>query len=494
MFKSTFAKYLVAFLSIIFISFMLFSSIITAMMGEYAKSDTEYELRKTAQALVNNIEDKNAENIENAAYIEYYANILIDLNPEIEFFVCNSSGKIILSTLTESGSIAVSGDLGNLDVNSELFDEHTDAENEIYLKYTGNIVELNLQDITMYGKEIVTQNTVRGYVFALTDNSDENGMILFTRQIIINVSVWVMLSAMIAVYFITERIIHPLRSMTAAVNDYGAGKFETRVAIVGDDEIARLGRAFNDMAQALENLDKMRNSFLASVSHDLRTPMTTISGFIDGITSGAIPQEKHEYYLGIISTEVHRLSRLVTQLLDISRYESGDRKLNQTDFDVTEVARLILISFEKQIEEKNLDVSFETSEDAMRVFADKDAIYQVIYNLCHNAIKFSKQNGKYAIKIKYISPTKAEFSVYNEGVGIAKEDLEFVFDRFYKSDKSRGLDKTGTGLGLYISRTIVEAHGEKIYVKSTENVDCEFGFTLKTSDPSLVGAKMKSKK
>ncbi len=494
MFKSTFAKYLVAFLSIIFISFMLFSSIITAMLGEYAKADMEYELRKTAQALVDNIEDKNAENIENAAYIEYYASILVDLNPEIEFFVCNSEGKIVLSTLTESGKVTVSGNLGSFDIDRNIFTEYTDDDSAAYLKYTGKLEGIDLQSITMYGKEIVTNGIGRGYVFSLTENTVENGMILFTRRIIINVSVWVMLSAMIAVYFITERIIHPLRRMTAAVNEFGAGKFETRITTVGDDEVARLGRAFNDMAQALESLDKMRNSFLANVSHDLRTPMTTISGFIDGITSGAIPPEKHEYYLGIISTEVHRLSRLVTQLLDISRYESGDRKLNQTDFDVAEVARLILISFEKQIEEKNLDVSFETSEDTMRVFADKDAIYQVIYNLCHNAIKFSKQNGKYAIKIKYVSATKAEFSVYNEGVGISKDDLEFVFDRFYKSDKSRGLDKTGTGLGLYISRTIIEAHGEKIYVKSNENVDCEFAFTLKTSDPSLIAAKIKSKK
>ena len=232
------------------------------------------------------------------------------------------------------------------------------------------------------------------------------------------------------------------------------------------------------MADSLENLEKMRNSFLANISHDLRTPMTTISGFIDGINSGAIPPEKHEYYLGVISAEVHRLSRLVSQLLDVSRLESGERKFNYTDFDIAEVARIILISFEQKIEDKRLDVEFYSENDAMYVRADKDAIYQVMYNLCHNAIKFAREEGKLKISISKITDTKIKVAVYDQGQSISEEDSKMVFDRFYKTDKSRGLDKTGVGLGLYISKTIIDAHEETIGVESIDNDGCEFWFTL----------------
>ena len=220
---------------------------------------------------------------------------------------------------------------------------------------------------------------------------------------------------------------------------------------------------------------------MASVSHDLRTPMTTISGFIDGILSGAIPDDQHDYYLGVISGEVHRLSRLVSQLLDISRLESGDRKFNFVDFDVAEVSRLILLSFEQKIDQKKLDVEFNSDEDYMFVNADKDAIYQIIYNLCHNAIKFSNEGGKFAINITRISGKKIKVSIFDEGQIIAPDDAKHVFDRFYKTDKSRGLDKSGVGLGLYICKTIIDAHGEGIHHEPHEN-GCEFWFTLKEGE------------
>jgi signal transduction histidine kinase len=180
----------------------------------------------------------------------------------------------------------------------------------------------------------------------LANTNKEHNFVSVTRRVVINSSVWVMIAALVAAYFITERIVNPLRKMTAATKSFAAGDFSTRVDVdKHNTEIAELAKAFNNMAESLESLEKMRNSFLANISHDLRTPMTTISGFIDGINSGAIPPEKHEYYLGVISGEVHRLSRLVTQLLDVSRLESGERKFNYTDFDIAEVARLILISF-----------------------------------------------------------------------------------------------------------------------------------------------------
>ncbi|MBO5047165.1 MAG: HAMP domain-containing histidine kinase, partial [Clostridia bacterium] len=189
------------------------------------------------------------------------------------------------------------------------------------------------------------------------------------------------------------------------------------------------------------------------------------------------PPEKHPYYLEIIGQEVKRLSRLVSSLLDISRMEAGNRKFEKTPFDICEMARIILLSFEAKIDAKRLDVEFEAPDDRLMVYSDKDAINQVLYNLCDNAVKFSKEGGKYRICITE-AQTHVTVKVYNEGAGIAEEDLPHVFDRFYKSDKSRGLDKTGVGLGLYICKTIMDNLEETISVVSRQGENCEFSITL----------------
>ena len=251
-----------------------------------------------------------------------------------------------------------------------------------------------------------------------------------------------------------------------------------RIPVKGSTEIAELASAFNGMAESIEASEKMRNTFMANVSHDLRTPMTTIAGFIDSILSGAIPPEKHEYYLNVIATEVRRLSRLVSQLLDISRLQAGDRKFNMQPFDVCEMARQILISFEQKIDAKRLDVSFECDSDNMFAVADRDAIYQILYNICDNAVKFSYEGGKLALNISRSENEKLLVSVYNEGQGISEEDLPYVFERFYKGDKSRGLDKTGAGLGMFIAKTIIDAHHQTISVDSEYGKYCRFRFTL----------------
>ena len=211
--------------------------------------------------------------------------------------------------------------------------------------------------------------------------------------------------------------------------------------------------------------------------------MTTISGFIEGILDGAIPPENTNHYLGIIAGEVRRLSRLVNSLLDITRIQAGERKFNMAPFDICELAREIIITSEQRLEAKKLDVVFDADSDNMFVNADRDAIHQILYNICDNAIKFSNEGGRYEIGI-HEKNGKVTVSVYNEGVGITAEDLPYVFDRFYKSDRSRGLDKTGVGLGLYIARTIIEAHKEKIWVESEYGKWCRFSFTLqKTTSP-----------
>ena len=486
MLKSTFSKYLAAFIIIILVSFLLLSGLVTSMIKNYVNDEKEADLISTNDSIASSMRDMDK--FESGMLFQRIViGALINIDTDLQVVITNERGEIRLSTLsgtTEEGKrvpdIAENESLGTIDFS--LFEMKTGDDESRHLLHRGNLSGFLDESHVACATEFTTDEGLRGYVVSLSSTAREDNLISITRRVVINSSAWVMLAALIAVYFITERIIHPLRGMTTAAKQFAKGDFQTRITVYGEDEVSQLGKAFNNMADSLDNLEKMRNSFLASVSHDLRTPMTTISGFIDGINSGAIPPEKHEYYLGVISAEVHRLSRLVSQLLDISRLESGDRKFNFEDFDVAEVGRLILISFEQKIEDKKLDVEFDAENDEMPVVADKDAIYQVLYNLCHNAIKFSKENGKFSIKISRFSAGKIRISVFDEGQSIPQEDVPMIFERFYKSDKSRGLDKSGAGLGLYICKTIIDAHGEEIHVESTEGVGTEFWFTLKEGE------------
>lgn len=316
-------------------------------------------------------------------------------------------------------------------------------------------------------------------------NTEQDKMLKGMMTAIISTLIWIMIASLVAIFGISYYSMKPLRQIGQAAKSFSRGKFNVRVKVRGNNELAELAESFNQMASAIESKDEMQKNFLSNVSHDLKTPMTTIAGFVDGILDGAIPRDKQDYYLNIIKNEVKRLSRLVTSLLDISRLQSGERKFEFKQFNICELTRQTVLSFENQLEEKKLNVEFDTDDFDMMVYGDTDAINQVIYNLCHNAIKFSYNEGLYRVSIKYESNDTVRFTMYNEGIGIASDDIPYVFDRFYKSDKSRGLDKTGTGLGLFITKTIVEAHGQKITVESEYEKWCMFSFTLPRNPKSL---------
>ena len=482
--KSTFSKYLVAFITIIVISFFALSWIFTSMLKSYSRSENDAVLRQVATALTQPFESNRVENVERYIQTDYPSGAvraLRELHQDIDIVITDENGRVLLSSIGRDPSSlpAVLIDLGKIDLTS--FSPY--SEESKYLTHTGTLNGFLPLKSYVYADEINFNSEIIGYSISIRTTTAREDMMNVVYKALISSSLWVMLAAVIAVYFITERIIHPLKEMTRATSEYAQGNFEKRIEVVGQDEVSELAVSFNEMADALMNMEKMRNTFLANVSHDLRTPMTTISGFIAGITSGAIPPEKHQYYLGIIQSEVLRLSRLVSEILDISRLESGERKFNFTEFNIAEVCRLILISFEQKIEEKRLDVEF-LSDDSVFVIADKDAIYQVVYNLCHNAIKFSKENGKLRISIEYTEKDFVKISVFDEGQSIPEEDLPFVFDRFYKTDKSRGLDKTGVGLGLYICKAIIDQHKTSIGVISNET-SCEFFFELKKGTQNI---------
>ncbi len=477
--KNIFFKYLLTFLMVIALSFFVLTFIFTTMIREYSASDTDNRLLESTAAIAEHIEQCDVNTMQ--AYIDQIwisgsVFPIVSVYREIGILLCDAEGNILLRA--DSADAYQTADIkGSVDISK--LKPISDPQRHIY--FYGAPVDSGAAQRT-YATAVYQNDDCIGYVVGVRSTAVEDAVVGAVRRATFTSTVWVVLAAVIAVYFITERMMRPLREITHAAKVYAKGDFSIRVQIFGDDEIAELGRSFNHMATELEKLDVMRNSFLANISHDLRTPMTTIAGFIDGINSGAIPQEKHAHYLSIISLEVHRLSRLVTELLDISRIESGERKFVFSDFNMAEMARIILISFEQRIEEKQLDVVFD-SDDCVPVFADKDAIHQVMYNLCHNAIKFANVGGLLRIGIEQSTDDHTvTVCVFDEGQSIPAEDIPYIFDRFYKTDKSRGLDKSGVGLGLYICKTVMDAHKERISVQMTNRNGkdgCEFTFTLK---------------
>ena len=286
--------------------------------------------------------------------------------------------------------------------------------------------------------------------------------------------------AVVLMSIFTRRQIHPLREMAKAASDFGHGDLTARVRV--DEkltlEMQELSTAFNNMASSLQKSEYQRQEFVANVSHELKTPMTTIGGYVDGILDGTIPQSRQEQYLRIVSDEVKRLSRLVRSMLDISRLQDQQQIPDEkkSRFDLEETVGQVLITFEQKINGKALDVDVDMPEHPVFTRANQDYVTQVIYNLIDNAVKFCPQGGVLGIRIRE-SDNKAYVSVSNQGQTIPPEELPLVFDRFHKIDKSRSQNRDGWGLGLYIVKTIVCSHGENISVTSRDG-KTEFTFTM----------------
>ncbi len=277
----------------------------------------------------------------------------------------------------------------------------------------------------------------------------------------------------------SKRMARPLDEMAAASRKFARGDFSVRVRQVEDptDEMGALIESFNSMADSLEKAEERRSEFIANISHELRTPMTTISGFADGILDGTIPPEEEKKYLRSISDETKRLSRLVREMLDVSQMRSRVSDPDKrTVFDLTELILQTMLSFESRATKKNLDVDPQLPEQHIMVRADRDGITQVIYNLIDNAVKFADRGSCITISL-YKDDGKAYVSIRDQGETIPPDDLPFIFDRFHKSDRSRSLDKSGVGLGLYLVKAIINNHDEDIAVKSEDGVT-EFVFTL----------------
>ena len=345
---------------------------------------------------------------------------------------------------------------------------------------TGIIRNLYADERYVVATPILNGVEPKGIVIVSTPTATTNQMLTRISNIFLTASVFVVLLAVLAVTAFARRESRPLRDMAKVANAFAHGNLKARVKLDDDYSIEMEERAlaFNNMALSLQKSEYQRQEFVANVSHELKTPMTTISGYIDGILDGTIPEHRRDHYLRIVSEETKRLSRLVRSMLDISQLqkEEGIPEEKKMHFDLEECAGQVLITFEKKINDKKLDVDVDFPEHPVCTIANRDYVTQVIYNLLDNAVKFCPEGGILGLKIRE-GNSKAYISISNTGETIPPEELPLVFDRFHKLDKSRSQNRDGWGLGLYIVKTIVCSHGEDISVTSKDG-KTEFTFTM----------------
>lgn len=327
---------------------------------------------------------------------------------------------------------------------------------------------------------ITSSYMVKGYVVILCDMND----IQTSCNNMLNISyitlVILLLLSLIILIFFTEIVYIPLRKITYATEQYAAGNMHYEFQVDSEDEIGYLAACLNYMASQIASAEDDQKKFVANVSHDFRSPLTSIRGYLEAMIDGTIPPEMHEKYLGIVLNETERLTKLTNSLLTLNNLNTRGMLLDRTDFNINKVIRNTAASFEGTCLKKTIAIELILTGDEMYVNADMGKIQQVLYNLIDNAIKFSHHDSVIKIETS-LKKSKLFISVKDSGIGIPKDDLKLIWDRFYKSDLSRGKDKKGTGLGLSIVKEIINCHGEHINVISTEGVGSEFIFSLPLS-------------
>ena len=388
---------------------------------------------------------------------------------DVQFMICDTEGHVLLSTDENlSGKVVTMPEEMTREILEEGSTSHRDDLDGLYE-----------QKRMVVGVPVVNRDTDRtvGVVYAVSLSTSADTMWQGFVGLFFMTAFVVLMIAFMASSITAMRQVQPIREMVQATRQYAEGDFDVRMKDYGQrDEMGELAASFNNMAESLQQTERQRREFIANISHELKTPMTTIAGYTDGILDGTIPPENERQYLQIISDESRRLSRLVRRMLDVSQLQVMDPLKSGSHFDICESMRRVLISMEKKITDRHLDVDADIPEEPILVRGDNDMITQVIYNLLENATKFAREGTTLYLGVTTIDG-KARVTVRNLGDTIPAEELPLLFERFHKSDKSRSEDKDGVGLGLYIVKTILEQHKEKINVTS-ENGVTTFAFSL----------------
>lgn len=486
--KSLFRKYINVSVLIVFLSFLVLGLILTIAISNYWANEKYRQLDNRAQNYAEFIRENAAVNepiSENAAPSARINNIKNITN--LLSFIANDAGVDILIESTEGRvPIVVKGTdkatkeqqeenknvYNNMALTTEI--PQAIAENGSYFSI-GKLENHYTNDRYIAARPITYLSTaeshtpiIMGIVIVTAPTEDISNFTDMVLKIFVLSAVAALSVSLLAIGLFSYNLVRPLKQMAQAAKQFGRGDFSVRVSETSNDEIGELAVAFNNMAESLSSSETTRKSFVANVSHELKTPMTTIGGFIDGILDGTIPPEKHNYYLSIVSEEIKRLSRLVRSMLDLSRIDNGELKINYQKFDLYSMLITIVITFEQEIEKRNIEIRGLDRITPKTVYGDKDLIHQVIYNLIENAVKFTNEGGYIAFTILE-DADNVSFSITNSGTGIKKSEIPLVFERFYKTDKSRSKDKKGLGLGLYLVKSIIRLHGGDI------EADSEYG-------------------
>ncbi len=387
--------------------------------------------------------------------------------------ICDSKGRLVLCSDSPMGCRHRGMVIDQ--------DYLTQVKNEGIVSDTGMIQGLYDEARYMVGMPILDRaERCVGLVVVSTPVNSALSLLDKLADTYLLISLLVVLVAVVAITLMARRQSSPLKDMAKTASDFGHGKLDARVTV--DDnhpqEVQELALAFNNMASSLQKSEYKRQEFVANISHELKTPMTTIAGYVDGMLDGTIPQEKHSHYMALVSGETKRLSRLVKSMLEISRMQDQETIPQEqiSRFDLCECIGQVLITFEQKISAKAIAVDVSFPEHPVYTLASRDAITQVVYNLVDNGVKFCQEEGTLNVTVR-TGGDKIYVCIGNDGETIPAEELPLVFDRFHKIDKSRAQNRDGWGLGLYIVKTLICRHGEDISV-SSQNGHTEFTFTL----------------
>lgn len=344
------------------------------------------------------------------------------------------------------------------------------------IEINGEVNPITKEEMSLFIKPVQTGATYQGAIVVYTPLKHIREPLNEIYLRIWTITATAVIVSILIIYYIAQRMLfRPLAELNSIARKISKGEVTQRVLVTSTDEIGQLSESFNTMAESLEQTDKNRRDFLSNISHELRSPITSIRGFIAGILDGIIPMDKEKYYLKIVYDEIQRLTRLVNDLLDLSAMESGKFSFKLTELDINEIIKVCITKFETKIDDKGLKVAVTLEGDHLYVAGDRDRLIQVITNLVDNSIKHAPDNGN----VKVVSKTKGKkvhISIYNDGPPIAENDIKYIWDRFYKGDKSR-TNKVSTGLGLPIVRNIITQFGEDIWVEN-KNQGVMFTFTL----------------
>lgn len=468
-FKTLFGRLLFTYMLIIAVSLLVLGALAGQIMRWYSVSTETDRLNRTAGSVAQSFADDFRQGDTGEELRQYIKQLA-----ELEGYNIHVVDRYELTILDAKG-IKESQDEAQLE--SERAQGMDTVLSGQAMSKVSYMNEGRLTAAMTVGQPIVVDEYVLGGVFVQGKlNSLAASMNAMYMQIGVYACICVIL-AFILVYYTARKIERPLNQMNVAAKAIAKGNFDKRLDMKEKDEIGQLAATFNAMMDTLEKYENTRQSFVANVSHELKSPLTSIQGFVQGMLDGTISREDENQYLEIVLSETKRLNVLIVDLLELAKAESGQFPLHMTEWDLNELIRQCIIKFITKIDDKNMEVVADIPDHRDMVWADKDRMTQVLTNLLDNAVKFTEIGGTLKVWTE-VEEKRVTVSISNTGAIIPEEDIDFVFDRFFKVDKSHNRKAPGTGIGLSIVKNIVQQHDQKVWVNSREDMGTVFSFTL----------------